>query len=131
MTKIGQRAFLRGQADRVDLRLRAARPIIDQFQTGEADPARLHHLLTQALAVPPFAGGPVWIHGDLHRANLWTQRARLCAVIDWGGMGPGDPGMDLMVAWARGPRRCGKPCGGHPRIASLAGIRVMSRLKCG
>ena len=92
-------APLRGQADRFDLRLTAARPLIAQLTPAEGDADLLLHLLTRAQATPPFAGTPVWIHGDLHPANLLTRRGRLTSVIDWGGMGLGDPGMDLMVAW--------------------------------
>lgn len=92
-------APLRGNADRFDLRLTVARPCIDQLTPHEGDPIHLHHLLTRAQSTPPFTGDPVWIHGDLHPANLLTRRGRLSAVIDWGGMGLGDPGMDLMVAW--------------------------------
>jgi aminoglycoside phosphotransferase (APT) family kinase protein len=42
---------------------------------------------------------PVWIHGDLMPGNLLVERGRLSAVIDFGGLGVGDPACDLMVAW--------------------------------
>lgn len=42
---------------------------------------------------------PVWIHGDLQSGNLLVQQGRLSAVIDFGGLGVGDPACDLMVAW--------------------------------
>jgi aminoglycoside phosphotransferase (APT) family kinase protein len=42
---------------------------------------------------------PVWIHGDLDSRNLLVQEGRLSAVIDWGGLGVGDPACDVMVAW--------------------------------
>jgi aminoglycoside phosphotransferase (APT) family kinase protein len=31
----------------------------------------------------PFAGPPVWLHGDLHPGNLLVRDGRLAAVIDW------------------------------------------------
>lgn len=42
---------------------------------------------------------PVWIHGDLIPGNLLVEGGRLSAVIDFGGLGVGDPACDLMVAW--------------------------------
>ena len=64
-------------------------------------------------------GGPlVWLHGDLKAGNLLIDDARLVSVIDWGGVGIGDPALDLTPAWlslrpsaraafreAAGPRR--------------------------
>ncbi len=52
-----------------------------------------------ALQAPAWDGLPVWIHGDLHPGNLLVERGRLSAVIDFGGLGVGDPACDLMVAW--------------------------------
>lgn len=52
-----------------------------------------------ALAAPPWTGPPVWMHGDLHPANLLVRRGELIAVIDFGLLGVGDPACDLMVAW--------------------------------
>jgi aminoglycoside phosphotransferase (APT) family kinase protein len=52
-----------------------------------------------ALAAPPWAGEPVWMHGDLHPANLLVKDHQLSAVIDFGLLGVGDPACDLMVAW--------------------------------
>ena len=52
-----------------------------------------------ALRAPAWDGPPVWIHGDLQSGNLLAQRGRLCAVIDFGGLGVGDPACDLTVAW--------------------------------
>ena len=42
---------------------------------------------------------PLWIHGDLYGANLLARDGRLSAVIDFGGLGVGDPACDLMVGW--------------------------------
>lgn len=52
-----------------------------------------------ALQVPAWDGTPVWIHADLQPLNLLVQRGRLSAVIDFGGLGTGDPACDLIVAW--------------------------------
>jgi aminoglycoside phosphotransferase (APT) family kinase protein len=52
-----------------------------------------------ALGAPVWHGPPVWVHGDLLPGNLLVERGRLSAVIDFGGLGLGDPACDLMVAW--------------------------------
>ncbi|GAA1854663.1 aminoglycoside phosphotransferase family protein [Asanoa iriomotensis] len=52
------------------------------------------------LAVPDYAGPPVWLHADLMPGNLLVdQRGRLRGVIDFGTLGVGDPSCDLIVAW--------------------------------
>ena len=52
-----------------------------------------------ALRSPEWERPPVWIHGDLDSRNLLAEEGRLSAVIDWGGLGVGDPACDVMVAW--------------------------------
>jgi aminoglycoside phosphotransferase (APT) family kinase protein len=52
-----------------------------------------------AIAAPARAVKPVWMHGDLHPANLLVDCGELSAVIDFGLLGVGDPACDLMVAW--------------------------------
>lgn len=52
-----------------------------------------------ALRAPEWDRPPVWIHGDLDPRNLLMQQGRLRAVLDWGGLGVGDPACDVMVAW--------------------------------
>ncbi|MEJ8311473.1 aminoglycoside phosphotransferase family protein [Agrobacterium larrymoorei] len=44
-------------------------------------------------------GEPVWVHGDIAEGNLLMQGGRLCAVIDFGSSGVGDPASDLILAW--------------------------------
>lgn len=41
----------------------------------------------------------VWVHGDLSLGNLLIQDGQLNAVIDFGGLGVGDPACDLVIAW--------------------------------
>jgi len=57
-----------------------------------------HHVL----AVGAWRGPSVWLHGDLHPANLIVHHARLAAVIDFGDVTSGDPAVDLAVAWMMG-----------------------------
>ncbi|HEX6469499.1 MAG TPA: aminoglycoside phosphotransferase family protein [Streptosporangiaceae bacterium] len=53
----------------------------------------------QALRIPPWPGPAAWVHGDLSPGNVLVRDGRLSAVIDWGGVGVGDPTVDLIVAW--------------------------------
>ncbi|MEH7082156.1 aminoglycoside phosphotransferase family protein [Neobacillus drentensis] len=52
-----------------------------------------------ALQTPVWDKPPVWIHGDLLSGNLLVEQGRLSAVIDFGGLGVGDPANDWMFAW--------------------------------
>jgi aminoglycoside phosphotransferase (APT) family kinase protein len=52
-----------------------------------------------SLRAPEWSRPPVWIHGDLDSRNLLLENGRLCGVIDFGGLGVGDPACDTMVAW--------------------------------
>jgi aminoglycoside phosphotransferase (APT) family kinase protein len=52
-----------------------------------------------ALQTPAWNGPSVWIHGDLQSGNLLCVDGRLSSVIDFGGLGVGDPACDLIVAW--------------------------------
>ncbi len=42
---------------------------------------------------------PIWIHGDISTGNLLVQEGKLSAVIDFGGLGIGDPACDLAITW--------------------------------
>ena len=44
-----------------------------------------------ALAAPEWDRPPVWFHGDLLSGNVLVERGRVSAVIDFSGLGIGDP----------------------------------------
>ena len=51
------------------------------------------------LRAPESDRSPVWIHGDLQPGNLLASKGQLSGVIDWGGLGVGDPATELLPAW--------------------------------
>ena len=63
------------------------------------DAAAVTTVWEAALRAPAWRGPPVWIHGDLKTGNLLAVQGRLSAVIDFGGLGVGDPACDMIVAW--------------------------------
>ncbi|HEY2639155.1 MAG TPA: aminoglycoside phosphotransferase family protein [Streptosporangiaceae bacterium] len=52
-----------------------------------------------ALRAPAWDRDPVWFHGDLHLGNLLLSGGHMSAVIDFAGLGAGDPACDLVIAW--------------------------------
>lgn len=52
-----------------------------------------------ALTAPVWTGGPIWLHGDLHPANILVRGGSLAAVIDFGDVCSGDPATDLATGW--------------------------------
>ncbi len=66
----------------------------------EIDSTAAMRVWERGLELPPFAGERVWIHADLLRPNVLVHDGRLSAVIDFGGVGAGDPALDLIPAWA-------------------------------
>lgn len=60
------------------------------------------HLLNEiwelALA-SKWTGEPVWVHGDIAPGNILIKNGKLCAVIDFGILGVGDPSCDAAMAW--------------------------------
>ncbi|WP_067693272.1 aminoglycoside phosphotransferase family protein [Nocardia jejuensis] len=52
-----------------------------------------------AVAAPVWDGPPIWLHGDLHPANVLTTAGTISGVIDFGDLCAGDPACDLASAW--------------------------------
>ena len=42
----------------------------------------------------------MWFHADMLPGNLIVHDGRVRAVIDFSGLGVGDPACDVMIAWA-------------------------------
>lgn len=64
---------------------------------GEIDAKRALTAWDAALATE-WGKPPVWVHGDTAAGNLLVEGGRLCAVIDFGCLGAGDPACDLVIA---------------------------------
>ena len=68
-------------------------------ETGDLDISAVIATWEAALRAPAWDGPPLWFHGDLLAGNLLVRQGRLSAVIDFGGLGVGDPACDVMTAW--------------------------------
>ncbi|RJQ78858.1 aminoglycoside phosphotransferase family protein [Pseudonocardiaceae bacterium YIM PH 21723] len=64
-----------------------------------ADPEAVRAVWADAVATPEWDGPAVWLHGDLHPANVLTMDGALCGVIDFEDLFAGDPAWDLAAAW--------------------------------
>ncbi|MFC0431184.1 aminoglycoside phosphotransferase family protein [Kutzneria buriramensis] len=82
-----------GSPGRDALTREAISQLHDDIDTGEA-----LALWDRAITLPE-PPGVFWSHGDLSPGNVLVRDGRLSAVIDFGGVGIGDPTVDLVVAW--------------------------------
>ena len=55
--------------------------------------------LWEAALATTWQNPPVWVHGDISVGNLLVREGKLGAVIDFGGLGVGDPACDLAISW--------------------------------
>ncbi|MFE7543343.1 aminoglycoside phosphotransferase family protein [Streptomyces platensis] len=63
------------------------------------NPDTVREVWNDALAAPDWTGPSVWLHGDLHPANILTKDGNFCGVVDFGDMCAGDPACDLAAGW--------------------------------
>jgi aminoglycoside phosphotransferase (APT) family kinase protein len=64
-----------------------------------ADPDAVRAVWEDAASAPEWTGPALWLHGDLHSANVLTEGGTFCGVIDFGDLYAGDPAGDLAAAW--------------------------------
>jgi aminoglycoside phosphotransferase (APT) family kinase protein len=75
-------------------RMHAAAETLDGVIDGPAARA----LWAKLVSAPPSTTA-VWIHGDLHPANILVNAGKISGVIDFGDITSGDRATDLAVAW--------------------------------
>ncbi|HEX3310569.1 MAG TPA: aminoglycoside phosphotransferase family protein [Streptosporangiaceae bacterium] len=73
---------------------------------GHVDRDAVLRAWVAALTAPGYDGPPVWLHGDLHPANILVNDGQVSGVIDFGDITAGDPASDLSVAWMLLPLEC-------------------------
>ncbi|GAA4236711.1 hypothetical protein GCM10023075_60100 [Streptosporangium album] len=66
-------------------------------------PAGIREIWDDAVSAPDGEGPPVWLHGDLHPANVVVSDGALSGVIDFGQLGAGDPAADPVEVRCRLP----------------------------
>jgi aminoglycoside phosphotransferase (APT) family kinase protein len=73
----------------------------DFFQAVAPDDiaADVRAVWDDAVAAHAWQGPPVWVHGDLHPANVVVSDGTLSGIVDFGAMFAGDPAWDLAAAW--------------------------------
>ncbi len=66
---------------------------------GLIDAAGVAARFEQLARVDEWLDAPVWLHGDLHSANVVVLDGAIGAVIDFGDITSGDPAVDLAIGW--------------------------------
>ncbi|OLR95060.1 phosphotransferase [Actinokineospora bangkokensis] len=61
--------------------------------------AEVRAVWDDAVAARGWEGPPVWVHGDLHPANVVVSDGTLSGVVDFGDLLAGDAAWDLAAAW--------------------------------
>lgn len=64
-----------------------------------ADPDAVRAVWQDAVSAPDWAGPAMWIHADLHPANVLTADGTIRGVVDFGDLCAGDPAYDLSAGW--------------------------------
>lgn len=97
-----------------------------------ADVRAVRAVWDDAVAAPEWEGPPVWLHGDLHPANVVVSDGTLSGVVDFGDMFAGDPAWDLAAAWLLLPAGAGSrffEVYAHADEATIRRARGLAALK--
>lgn len=90
-----------GRAD-LEKRLRPLQERLERMapSLGEERARHVGELASELAATPPFAGAPVWVHGDLYACQvLVNDSLQPTGVLDWVDVHLGDPALDLALAF--------------------------------
>jgi aminoglycoside phosphotransferase (APT) family kinase protein len=88
------------------------------------DPGAVRAIWDDAVDAPGWAGPALWLHGDLHPANVLTSAGIICGVIDFGDLCAGDPACDLAAGWTL------LPDGAASRFHRVPVHRPRGRARC-
>ena len=91
-------APLAGRGEPLETRDAATRGAITTVR-GALDVAAVTAVWDAALAAPVWDGPPLWVHADLDSRNLLAEDGRVSGLVDFGGLGVGDPACDVGPAW--------------------------------
>ena len=97
--------------------------------TGQVDRDAVLRAWDAALAAPGYNSPPVWLHGDLHPANILVDDGQVSGVIDFGDITAGDPASDLSVAWMLLPLGCQASFWSAYQAAGGSWVRVDDALR--
>jgi aminoglycoside phosphotransferase (APT) family kinase protein len=67
--------------------------------TEDIDAPLVTAIWEDAIATAEWTGERTWVHGDVAPGNLLLVDGRLAGLIDFAGIGVGDPTLDLGIAW--------------------------------
>jgi aminoglycoside phosphotransferase (APT) family kinase protein len=73
--------------------------VAENEQEPAPDPEAIRAIWDDAVAAPRWEGPPLWLHGDLHPANVLTADGNFCGVVDFGDLCAGDPALDIAACW--------------------------------
>lgn len=78
--------------------------------TADETVDRMRELWADAVTADEWDRPLVWLHGDLHPANVVVADGTLAGVIDFGELCAGDPATDLASAWLLLPAGADRSC---------------------
>ena len=101
------------------------------------DPEAVRAVWEDAAAAADWTGPALWLHGDLHPANVLTEEGTFCGVIDFGDLFAGDPACDLAAPWVLLPDgatdrffRAYRPTPDSATLRRARGWAVLRALAC-
>lgn len=65
----------------------------------DVDVVGVRNVWEDAVSGSPWHGARLWLHGDLHPANVVVEGGAVAGIIDFGDICVGDPATDLAAAW--------------------------------
>lgn len=89
----------KGVSRQLDTMPELCKAVAQTSSTPIPDAEELRSIWNDAMSAPDWSDSEVWLHGDLHPANVLTADAEICGVVDFGDLCAGDPALDVASAW--------------------------------